>query len=485
MNEAYAILKESLPAGSWVLAALAAKSLVALTCAFALAAALRGACAAMRHVVWASALSGAVLVPVAAEILPSWGLARAKAYAAEQGLAALSGSVPTEQGPSIPGGDAVILLSAWDEAGTVLVLLWMVGAVLLLVSLIRSCVQLRGMAGRARADADGRLMAAVTRQASVLGLRSPPLLVLSDEAGVPMTWGTFRPVIMLPAGACRWPEERLDAVLLHELAHVQRSDALLQLIAEVARVIYWYNPLVWLARTRLRLESEFACDDVVLRHGHQAVSYAGTLLDVARAAHGGRAAPALAAGLHDSELSRRIVALLDSRGSRRSAPLWQRASIVTVLIALSLVVSGMTLTPAAPVAERADQPPVSRARSGGPIAPRMPAAASDSAIELALLRHQPQLREQGLPRHQYVWIAAEADGAVVASGIADRRRGDSFTTAEVGDHIVTRLPERLPAYIVIRGGVGSRSGMSNTNVAWITLRSRDEQVRTNPSRTLQ
>ena len=104
----------------------------------------------------------------------------------------------------------------------------------------------------------------------------------SDAVTVPMVWGLFRPVILLPADADEWEPERQRAVLLHELAHIQRQDWLMQTIAQITCAVYWFNPLVWFAVRRMRTEVERACDDHVLNAGYQSTDYAQHLLDIVR-----------------------------------------------------------------------------------------------------------------------------------------------------------------------------------------------------------
>ena len=105
---------------------------------------------------------------------------------------------------------------------------------------------------------------------------------LSDKIAVPMVWGIFRPVVLLPIGADNWQRERLRAVLFHELAHIKRRDWGMQMIAQVVCAVYWFNPLVWLAARWMRIEAEQACDDQVLNAGYQPADYAQHLLDVVR-----------------------------------------------------------------------------------------------------------------------------------------------------------------------------------------------------------
>ena len=87
-----------------------------------------------------------------------------------------------------------------------------------------------------------------------------------------VTWGAFFPVILLPAGAGAWHGDRIRIVLAHELAHLARRDWLIQLLAETGRAVNWFNPLYWVACARLRRESEYACDDIVLDLGNSSTS---------------------------------------------------------------------------------------------------------------------------------------------------------------------------------------------------------------------
>src|SRR4029077_5575129 len=123
-----------------------------------------------------------------------------------------------------------------------------------------------------------------------LGVRRPVALVVGGDRAMPMTWGWRRPVILLPAGAEAWPEARRRAVLLHELAHGAPQDYPAQLAAEAVRALYWFNPRVWMAPRRLRIESEHACDDQVLAAGARPSDYAGDPLDIARSLRTLRAA---------------------------------------------------------------------------------------------------------------------------------------------------------------------------------------------------
>lgn len=105
---------------------------------------------------------------------------------------------------------------------------------------------------------------------------------LSDRITIPMVWGFMRPVILLPVDSVNWNSERLEAVILHETAHIKRCDWLMQTIARITCAFYWFNPFVWFASHRMRMEAEQACDDQVLNAGYQSTDYAQHLLAIVR-----------------------------------------------------------------------------------------------------------------------------------------------------------------------------------------------------------
>ena len=101
------------------------------------------------------------------------------------------------------------------------------------------------------------------------------------------------------------PAERRQ-VILHELAHVKRRDLVWGWTAEIARMIYFFHPLVWWVGYRLRLERELACDQLAMAHsGHPPADYAQTLVQVVSHAsqQAGVQAAAISAELTGSDSS--------------------------------------------------------------------------------------------------------------------------------------------------------------------------------------
>jgi beta-lactamase regulating signal transducer with metallopeptidase domain len=160
--------------------------------------------------------------------------------------------------------------------------LWLLGTAVLLGGLAVGLSATARLAARLADFSDDAVSELVAGLAAHLRIRRPVRVIRGDPGTMPMSWGWLRPVLLLPDGAERWSRARLNAVILHELAHVRRSDCLTQVIAEVAVALHWPNPWVWLAARRLRVEREYACDDLVLTSGARASVYADELIALAR-----------------------------------------------------------------------------------------------------------------------------------------------------------------------------------------------------------
>ncbi len=105
-------------------------------------------------------------------------------------------------------------------------------------------------------------------------------LFINKDIFSPFTFGTIKPIIILPTDSINWSEERLRIVLIHELIHIKRLDNLTQMITQLICAVHWFNPLLWFASKNLRAEQENSCDDYVLRYGVKPSDYADHLLQI-------------------------------------------------------------------------------------------------------------------------------------------------------------------------------------------------------------
>jgi beta-lactamase regulating signal transducer with metallopeptidase domain len=121
-------------------------------------------------------------------------------------------------------------------------------------------------------------------------------LKISNEGTSPAVYGLFRPVILVPRNlAPSLGSRHLRAVLLHELAHIKRGDLLVNWVQTILQIIYFYNPLLWLANSKISRIREQAVDETVLAAmGQKLQRYPEMLADVARLTFN---RPALSLGL--------------------------------------------------------------------------------------------------------------------------------------------------------------------------------------------
>lgn len=102
----------------------------------------------------------------------------------------------------------------------------------------------------------------------------------SEKITAPLTYGVFRPVILVPANMDMGDQDQLCFILTHEYIHIRRFDALAKLMLTIAVCIHWFNPLVWVMYELANRDIELSCDEEVLRRlgGARKKQYAMTLL---------------------------------------------------------------------------------------------------------------------------------------------------------------------------------------------------------------
>jgi bla regulator protein blaR1 len=98
-----------------------------------------------------------------------------------------------------------------------------------------------------------------------IGVSKPVLLLQSSLAKVPMVIGHLKPVILFPIGILNaLPQDEVEAVLLHELAHIKRNDFLINLLQRFIEIFFFFNPAVLWVSSLLKNERENCCDDIAL-----------------------------------------------------------------------------------------------------------------------------------------------------------------------------------------------------------------------------
>lgn len=278
--------------------------------------------------------------------------------------------------------------------------------------------------------------------------------VLETAPGsMPAACGLFRPVILLPADAREWSEERRKFVLLHEAAHVRRGDMATHFLARIALSLYWWNLLAWTAWREFLKERERAADDLVLNSGARASDYAAHLLDIARSMQSTAGVAAVAIPMaRVSQLEGRLLAILDAGRNRAS---FGRASVVAAVLLAAVFVL--------PVAAFQIQPP----------ATEIAGADLDAAIRAAASARNPERLEQAAQAAQrlrkYDIARKLLDSALSIRAETSGRQSPEYATAllKLGDleRKHGRLSGAVPFYAEALSILGDRSETGSALIA--------------------
>ncbi len=164
-------------------------------------------------------------------------------------------------------------------------------------------------------------------------------LRMSDRISLPLTFGWWRPVILLPAEQCEGDEEGLRYGLAHEWSHAERGDIGRWHLATLVGLLFYWQPMFWWLRRQLRLDQDFLADALAAGQAEEPEDYAAYLVGVARSALDRPLVGSLGIADRSSNLSRRIIMLLNNRTplQRRCPGTWSLALVGAAIAVLGLV----------------------------------------------------------------------------------------------------------------------------------------------------
>lgn len=321
-----------------VVSGIALKTALVLIVASLVTAIMHRRSAAARHMVWALALGGALVLPVLSAVVPVWRIAiphalmpmsapndpvsvdvlhagdvnpssatQPRAVARHPVQAVVTASSPRPTSWSDSPSDASLV--SWPA---IAIFVWLAGMLIAIAHLAVGAVTAHRLLRQATVVTDERWTSLFSRTKAQLWLHRRVVLVQSERVTTPATWGIFHPVVVVPAAADEWSDVQRHAVLLHELAHVERWDCLTHVVAQLACAVNWFNPLAWFAKHRLNTERERACDDRALGQVARPSSYAEQLMTIAYSYQGRHRQPVGSLAMAKrSQLEDRVRRILD------------------------------------------------------------------------------------------------------------------------------------------------------------------------------
>ncbi len=349
------------------------RSTVVLIVAMAAALLVRRQTASVKHLVWMSAFVLLLAMPFLAALAPQWRVLPSwtelvsanhavSTVTGEDGMPAahvprVASHASTESGVDLetptsppPKADFNIISetamfespanagqdTSWEFSHIVL-LVWLTGASVAMVRLLAAFFSLWHIRRTSETVTDGQLFDEFRQLCGELNLRVQPRLLRGGEQAMPMAWGVCRFFVMVPSKLSDWPKSQRRSVLLHELGHVARRDPMWQMVVEMVRALHWFNPLVWLAISRLQLQRECACDDLVINRGVTPQQYAHQLLDVVTRGRLRRVGYAVGVAMASrSRIERRLLSIMDRASSRTPLARWHIFASAAICLALGV-----------------------------------------------------------------------------------------------------------------------------------------------------
>ena len=247
-------------------------------------------------------------------------------------------------GPTLSGVDALpsIHVPWWIASWRWVAVLWLCGVVALSLHALIATVRMHHVVSRARRRNAGSLSLArqiVEEGRRQLGIARPVRVVESALVNVPALHGMFQPTLLLPQGLSEtFAADELRHVIIHELWHLRRHDIAVNWILTAVRALYWFNPLVWFAVSRIEEERELACDELALScfEDTERFDYGRTILKLLERFRAAGRVPALVGIVNQKQkMKRRLLMIGNARGSTPLATPLLVALTAICLVALT------------------------------------------------------------------------------------------------------------------------------------------------------
>ena len=260
---------------------------------------------------------------------------------------------PTPQGEAVqkPAPAKTVAVKQGKLSRTVFVrfcstmpFVWLIGAAGLAAFILVRNFKLWRMVKRERPITDSQILELLEDCKMQMGIQTIVGVVVTDKVKGPALFGFVRPRLLLPEGLIEdLGLDELYYVFIHELCHLKRRDVYLGWLISLLQILHWFNPLMWFAFHRMRLDREFACDALAVStmNAEETPVYGRTILNLLERFSQVSYVPSIAGILEDSsQIERRIKMIAKSK---KTSPMqWAAAALIFAVLA------GVGLTDAYP-----------------------------------------------------------------------------------------------------------------------------------------
>ncbi|MEN8194399.1 MAG: M56 family metallopeptidase [Bacteroidota bacterium] len=158
---------------------------------------------------------------------------------------------------------------------------WMIGMVFLAIRMMGGYFYTQRIKRKHTVPMGSRWSKLAKRIANELGVNKTISLFESPLIKQPVVIGYFKPVILMPIGMITGlPHDQIEAIIAHEIAHIKRSDYLLNLFQSAVEILFFFNPAMWWFSSIVRKEREYSCDDLAVAVSGENTTLANALLSI-------------------------------------------------------------------------------------------------------------------------------------------------------------------------------------------------------------
>ena len=260
---------------------------------------------------------------------------------------------------------------------------WFAGVTVLVLVAVIKALRMEFWLKRQRNPIPPELKSEIEAMFPVLSVKTLPKVWLIEGIGQPFVWGLFRGSIYLPGSFTKVndAEHRRD-ILGHELCHILRFDAAVNLLQVIAQAIFWFHPFVWWANRKIRAEREKCCDEMTIaRLGAKAKDYSSAIVNILISEHeSSRPVPSLAVAGPVKNIEERIKTMMKPGKKFYKRPSLIALSVV-LLLALLTVPTALVLTAKAQEKTTTAPPPAPTAKDKAAATAALFRAIRDTNIE--------------------------------------------------------------------------------------------------------
>jgi TonB family protein len=320
------------------------KVTVILALALLIHAALPRASSASRNLILRLTLTAVLLLPYVSLVAPSLTIINFKSSLDPTGVL-----IPNMMRPIEPIGPVDSGLSVNISPVFWIMSAWFIGLTVILIRFLIGILGIARLVNRSSDDESGELGELAEPLIVSLGIKKAVSIRISPAVQTPFVFGLFRPVIIIPSSIRNWTKEDIRMVLHHELAHIRRNDLFWGYAAILAGALHWFNPLVWIVKKKMIMESDKTCDDFVLCGGVRWNVYAERLMTIAKDIRRHRLAIDCGADMiRKSQLEERIMSISNRKIRATAVPKLALAAMIALL--------AFVIVPLAALQVRAEEP---------------------------------------------------------------------------------------------------------------------------------